>query len=165
MTTVAHRAAPLRHGPRFGMAWVTWRQHRAALAGACGLRALMILYMLVTGLHMRSALSSLGLNTCHPLTGARSATAVGLFNNDHDVWRNNGLVVMRIVALLAGVFTGDSSPASGFGTGCGCAATIRMSRIVTGTPGAVRRITDLRCGWLFGLRRKGSYRSGVLAAS
>ena len=66
----------------------------------------MIGYMLVTGLHMRSALSSLGLDTCHPLTGVRCATAVGLFNNDYDVWRNNGLVLMQVVPLFVGVFTG-----------------------------------------------------------
>ncbi len=51
MATTAHPAAPLGRGsaPRFGMAWVTWRQQRAALAGACALLGVMILYMLVTG--------------------------------------------------------------------------------------------------------------------
>ena len=106
MGTIAHRAAPLGHAPRFGMGWVTWRQHRAALAGACGVLGLMIGYMLVTGLHMRSALSSLGLDTCHPLTAARCAAAVGVFNGDYDVWRNNGLVLMQVVPLFVGVFTG-----------------------------------------------------------
>ncbi len=106
MATTAHPPASLGSAPRFGMGWVTWRQHRAALAGACGVLGLMIGYMLVTGLHMRSALSSLGLDTCHPLTAARCATAVGVFNNDYDVWRNNGLVLMQIVPLFVGVFTG-----------------------------------------------------------
>ncbi len=107
MATTAQPAAPLRHSsPRFGMAWVTWRQQRAALAGACGLLGVMILYMLVTGLQMRSALSSLGLDTCHPLTAARCATAVSLFNSDYDIWRNDGLVLMQVVPLFAGVFLG-----------------------------------------------------------
>jgi hypothetical protein len=88
------------------MGWVTWRQHRAALAGACGLLGVMIGYMLVTGLQMRSALSGLGLDTCHPLSAARCATAAGLFNNDYVAWRNYGLLVMQVVPLFAGVFTG-----------------------------------------------------------
>ncbi len=88
------------------MAWVTWRQQRATLAGVCGLLAVMIGYMLVTGLQMRSALSSLGLDTCHPLTGARCATLVQLFNNDYDVWRNDGLVLMQAVPMFVGVFAG-----------------------------------------------------------
>jgi hypothetical protein len=108
MATTAHPAAPLGRGsaPRFGMAWVTWRQQRAAVAGACALLGVMILYMLVTGLEMRSALSSLGLDTCHSLAGARCATAWTLFGSDYDVWRNDGLVLMQVVPLFAGVFTG-----------------------------------------------------------
>jgi hypothetical protein len=42
MATTAHPPASLGPAPRFGMGWVTWRQHRAALAGACGVLALMI---------------------------------------------------------------------------------------------------------------------------
>jgi hypothetical protein len=106
MATTARPLAALGSAPRFGMGWVTWRQHRAALAGACGLLGVMIGYMLVTGLQMRSALSSLGLDTCHPLTAVRCATAVGLFNNDYDVWRNSGLVLMQVVPLFVGVFAG-----------------------------------------------------------
>jgi hypothetical protein len=108
MVTTARPAAPLGRGsaPRFGMAWVTWRQQRAALAGACGLFGVMIGYMLVTGLEMRSGLSSLGLDSCHPLTGARCTTAYTLFNGDYDIWRNDGLVLMQVVPLFAGVFAG-----------------------------------------------------------
>jgi hypothetical protein len=92
--------------PWTGLVWVTWRQQRAALAGACGLLGVMMLYMLVTGLQMRSALSSLGLDTCHPLTAARCATGVSLFNSGYDLWRNDGLVLMQVVPLFAGVFLG-----------------------------------------------------------
>jgi hypothetical protein len=108
MATTAHPPASLGRGsaPRFGMAWVTWRQQRAALAGACGLLAVMIGYMLVTGLQMRSALSSLGLDSCHSLNGARCATAWTLFGSDYDIWRNDGLVLMQVVPLFAGVFVG-----------------------------------------------------------
>jgi hypothetical protein len=108
MATTAQPPTSLRRGsaPRFGMAWVTWRQQRATLAGVCGLLAVVIGYMLVTGLQMRSALSSLGLDTCHPLAGARCATLVQLFNNDYDVWRNDGLVLMQAVPMFVGVFAG-----------------------------------------------------------
>jgi hypothetical protein len=108
MATTAQPPASLGRGPaaRFGMGWVTWRQHRAALAGACGLLGVVILYMLVTGLQMRSALSSLGLDSCHPLTAARCTTAVGLFTSDYSIWRNDGLVLMQVVPLFVGVFTG-----------------------------------------------------------
>jgi ABC-2 family transporter len=106
MATTAHPPASIGSAPRFGMGWVTWRQHRAALAGACGLLGVAILYMLVTGLEMRSALSSLGLDTCHSLAGARCATAWTLFGGDYDIWRNDGLVLMEVVPLFAGVFLG-----------------------------------------------------------
>ena len=39
MATTAHPPASLGPAPRFGMGWVTWRQHRAALAAACGVLA------------------------------------------------------------------------------------------------------------------------------
>ena len=108
MTTTAHPAPSLRRGsaPRFGMAWVTWRQQRATLAGVCGVLGVMIGYMLVTGLEMRSALSNLGLDACHPLTSSRCAAMVQLFNSDYDVWRNDGLVLMQVVPLFVGVFAG-----------------------------------------------------------
>jgi hypothetical protein len=63
MAATAYQAAPPGRGsaPRFGMAWVTWRQHRAALTGACGVLGVMIGYMLVTGLRMRSALGAVWL--------------------------------------------------------------------------------------------------------
>jgi hypothetical protein len=88
------------------MAWVTWRQHRAALIGACGVLGAAIVYMLLTGLKMRSALNSLGVSSCHPAAAARCGQLVTLFNADYDIWRNNGLVVMQIVPLFVGVFVG-----------------------------------------------------------
>ena len=60
MTTLTMPGRPDRHaGPRplpwRRMAWVTWRQHRAALAGAYALFAAAAVYLLIAGLQLHHA--------------------------------------------------------------------------------------------------------------
>jgi hypothetical protein len=54
------RTATLRPVPWRGMAWVSWRQHRAALAGLLAVLGLVGLYLYITGLHLRHDVTSYG---------------------------------------------------------------------------------------------------------
>jgi hypothetical protein len=152
-TTTAPRLAT----PRFGMAWVTWRQHRAALAGACGVLGAAIAYMLVTGLRMRSALNSLGVSSCHPAAAARCGQLMTLFNADYDVWRNNGLIVMQVLPLFVGVFVGSPLLARELetgtfrfawtqGTGRTRWAIVKLTLVAAVVTGAAA-LVSLVCSW------------------
>jgi hypothetical protein len=88
------------------LAWVTWRQHRAALAGAAAVLGGLSLLMLVNGLAMRARLGSLGLNACHPVTVTRCATQLALFDSDYALWFTVVPVLLQVAPVLAAVFTG-----------------------------------------------------------
>ena len=68
MTTLTVPANPrhdgLRPVPWRRMAWVTWRQHRFALAGAAALFGVAALYLLITGLQMYHAYAAVA--ACRP---------------------------------------------------------------------------------------------------
>ena len=106
--TTAHNTPAREAGPppRFGMAWVIWRQHRFALAGAALLLGGLSLLMLINGLFMRSALGSLGLNACHPVTAASCATQLSIFNNEYSTWGHVIPGLFQVVPVLVGVFIG-----------------------------------------------------------
>jgi hypothetical protein len=109
MTSVAVRGPAAGHErpvPWQRLAWVAWRQHRAALAGAGALLGVAALVMLVNGLAMRATSSSLGLNRCHPVTASACAAQLSLFNDDFQRWQGYLLGGLQAVPVLAGVFTG-----------------------------------------------------------
>jgi hypothetical protein len=54
------RGASLRPVPWRGMAWVSWRQHRAALAGLVAVLGLAGLYLYITGLDLRHEVAAYG---------------------------------------------------------------------------------------------------------
>jgi hypothetical protein len=65
MTALATPAQPapeasLRPVPWRGMAWVSWRQHRAALAGLVAVLGAAGLYLYITGLDLRHEVAALG---------------------------------------------------------------------------------------------------------
>jgi ABC-2 family transporter protein len=67
MTALTVPARPQRDAgpqpvPWRGMAWVTWRQHRAALAGVAVLLGALTVYLWVTGLQLHHAYAT----ACHP---------------------------------------------------------------------------------------------------
>ncbi len=103
--------------PRLGMAWVTWRQHRLALAGAAALLGGLSLLMLVNGLRMRAAFSSLGLNACHPVTIARCAAQLSIFDNGYSAWGHEIPGLLQVVPVLVGVFIGGPLLAREFESG------------------------------------------------
>jgi hypothetical protein len=109
MTSVAVRGPAAGHQrpvPWPRLAWVAWRQHRAALAGAAALLGVAALVMLGNGLAMRATSSSLGLNRCHPVTAGACAAQLSLFNDEFQRWQGYLLGGLQAVPVLAGVFTG-----------------------------------------------------------
>lgn len=78
-TSPARRARPAaRPVPWTRLAWVTWRQHRAALAGAAAFLGAIAVYLAVTGHHIHQAYDALAAAGCpgEPATpGAGPLTA------------------------------------------------------------------------------------------
>ena len=119
MATTAQPPASPRRGsaPRFGMAWVTWRQHRAGLAATAALFGGLSLYMLVTGLHMRSEFSALGLASCRHVTAGRCTPQLALFDTQDQLWRYVGEMLLLAAPVLSGVFMGAPLVARELSTG------------------------------------------------
>ena len=125
MTIPAHEAsaAPAtRPVPWRKLAWVGWRQHRLALAGAAVLLAGVCAWMLVSGLQMRSALSSFGLGTCTPLTASSCSTQESVFINDYYSGAQVVVGVLTVIPILIGALVGGPMVARELETG-----TFRLS--------------------------------------
>jgi hypothetical protein len=99
------------------LGWVTWRQHRAALAGAAALLAAFSFYLMIMGLRMRGALGSLGLTACHSYGTGRCATMAALFQSRYDGAATFTTAVLQAVPVLTGVFVGGPLLAREFETG------------------------------------------------
>jgi hypothetical protein len=122
MTAIAGRTAartgPERERgtlPRLGMVWVTWRQHRVALAGVIALLASLSLVLLISGLKIRGTYSSLGIASCH---GASQCQALrNLFTNDYYGVALYAPRFLEFVPGLIGAFLGAPLLAREFETG------------------------------------------------
>jgi hypothetical protein len=84
------------------MAWVTWRQHRAALVSVAGLLATLSLYLWISGLHLHHIYSTA--IACRPVSSLLCADQISSFNGA-DGFLSNGLV-LQVVPALIGVFLG-----------------------------------------------------------
>jgi hypothetical protein len=85
------------------MAWVTWRQHRIALAGAAVLLGGLALYLWLTGLQIhRDWTAALG---CHPASSGACGALAGYFISD---WQPAQIisVALQAVPALIGAFVG-----------------------------------------------------------
>src|SRR6266436_9928873 len=70
--------ASLRPVPWRRMAWVTWRQHRIALAGVAALLGAWAVYLWLTGLQMHHAYAAV--TACHPASSIACGEIIGEFN-------------------------------------------------------------------------------------
>jgi len=103
--TAVPPAAARRPVPWPRLAWVTWRQHRAALAAAAGLLAAVSLYLLIEGLLMRGTAASLGLGRCHLWAGS-CAERAALFQDQYLGVAGLTTTLLQAMAGLIGVFLG-----------------------------------------------------------
>lgn len=123
-------AAPARHeaGRAPGvtvsrLAWVIWRQHRMALAGAGILLGLCALPLAVTGLRLRSAAAALARSGCQA-SGALVTSRCGelqgnLYHAGYPLANSVPLVAIALAAVpaLIGMFTGAPLLAREYETG------------------------------------------------
>ena len=84
------------------MVWVTWRQHRAALAGAAGFLGALAAYMWIVGLHLHNAYAAAV--ACHPASSAACADLATNFNSVGG-FLANGLILQAVPGLI-GAFIG-----------------------------------------------------------
>jgi len=105
--SVAARRAPAggRHPvPWTGLVWVTWRQHRMALAGMAVLLGGLGLYLLIMGLKIHSGYASV--TSCHPAGAAACGFASNLFTSDYYPTAQTMTGFLQVVPALVGVFVG-----------------------------------------------------------
>ncbi|MGH3167356.1 MAG: hypothetical protein ACRDN0_15875 [Trebonia sp.] len=110
-------AKAVRPVPWHKLAWVGWRQHRLALAGAFAVLAGVCLWMLISGLQMRAALNSFGLNSCTPLTATSCSTQETVFINDYYSGAQLVVGVLAVVPILIGALAGGPMVARELETG------------------------------------------------
>ena len=94
--------ASLRPVPWRRMVWVTWRQHRIALAGLAALLGAWAVYLSLTGLQLHHAYAAV--TACHPASSIACGEMAGTFNGMND-FLANGFVLQAVPALI-GAFIG-----------------------------------------------------------
>jgi len=107
MTAVAAPAPPATR-PRpvawTRLVWVTWRQHRMALAGVAVLLGGVGLYLLIMGLKIHNGYASV--TSCHPARSAACGFASNLFTNDYYPFAQTMTGFLQVIPVLVGVFVG-----------------------------------------------------------
>jgi hypothetical protein len=107
MTAVAApapQATRPRPVPWTRLVWVTWRQHRVALAGVAVLLGGLGVYLLIMGLKIHSGYASV--TSCHPAGSAACGLANNLFTNDYYPTAQLMTSFLLVVPVLVGVFVG-----------------------------------------------------------
>jgi hypothetical protein len=107
MTALTMPARPghdtdLRPVPWRRMAWVTWRQHRFALAGVAGLLGALAAYLLFTGLRMHHAYAPLA--ACHPVEALACSNSITDFDTVYWSTAEAVAVFLQVVPALIGAF-------------------------------------------------------------
>jgi hypothetical protein len=93
--------ASLRPVPWRRMAWVTWRQHRIALAGVAALLGALTAYLWLTGLHLHHAYAAAA--ACRP---ASSPACETLVSNVNSASSTAIAALLQVVPALIGAFVG-----------------------------------------------------------
>jgi len=107
---VSALTVPARQGENAGprpvpwraMAWVTWRQHRLALAGVAAMFGVAALYLLIAGLPMHRAYAPLV--ACHPAGKASCQQADGTFLSTYAPGVGYVLGLAQVIPALIGAF-------------------------------------------------------------
>ena len=105
--TAVTAAAPVgarRPVPWTRLVWVTWRQHRLALAGVTVLLGGLGLYLLIMGLKIRSGYASV--TSCHPAGSAACGLTRSLVTSDYYPTAQTMTGFLQVVPVLVGVFVG-----------------------------------------------------------
>ena len=95
--------ASLRPVPWRRMAWVTWRQHRFALAGVAALLGALAVWLWLEGLHAHHAYAVAA--DCHPASSGACGNLVGYFLTYVSTAQTIAIVLQAVPALI-GAFVG-----------------------------------------------------------
>ena len=104
--TVGASRAPSPLPRLHGLPWVTWRQHRVAIAGVVVLLGGFGLLMLINGLAMHNEYARLGLTSCGDLNGTSCAVPLSIFVHDYQSWAQFLPRFLMFLPGLLGVFLG-----------------------------------------------------------
>ena len=96
------RDASPRPVPWQRMAWVTWRQHRAALAGVAAMFGVAASYLLITGLQRRHAYAAVA--ACHPAGKGICQQLAGSFLSSYAPGTGYVLGLLQVIPALIGAF-------------------------------------------------------------
>src|SRR5260370_31755968 len=91
--------ATLRPVPGRRMAWVTWRQHRAALGGVAVFLGALAVWLWIAGLHLHHAYAAA--TACHPASPA-CADLITRFNSMNN-FLAGGYGLQAVTPLLGAV--------------------------------------------------------------
>jgi hypothetical protein len=109
MTTMTMRARPgpgavPQPVPWRRMAWVTWRQHRVALAGVAALLAAWAVYLWIGGLQLHHAYATV--LACHPANALACQNQLADFDTTDGPIAQTVATLLQVVPVLIGAFTG-----------------------------------------------------------
>ena len=96
------RVASLRPVPWRRMAWVTWRQHRLALAGVAALFGVAAIYLLIAGLQMHHAYAAVA--ACRPAGSGICRGVADNFLNMYAPGVGPVLGLLQVIPALIGAF-------------------------------------------------------------
>jgi len=86
------------------MAWVTWRQHRAALGGVAALLGVLTLWLWVTGLQVHHSYTAAA--ACQPASSLACTSLIGDFNRTYGRLAVAIAALLQVVPALIGAFAG-----------------------------------------------------------
>jgi ABC-type transport system involved in multi-copper enzyme maturation permease subunit len=98
----AGKSIALRPIPWRRMAWVTWRQHRVALAGSAAVFGTAAVYLVISGIQMRDAYAAV--SSCHPAGKGICQQAAGNFLNTYSPGAGAVLALLQMIPALVGAF-------------------------------------------------------------
>jgi ABC-2 family transporter protein len=109
MTALTSPARPghdarLRPVPWRQMAWVTWRQHRTALAGVAVFLGAWAVWLWLEGLQIRQAYAAAA--ACHPASSIACGEILTQFNYAYGDTALHSAVFLQVVPALIGAFAG-----------------------------------------------------------
>ena len=96
--------AVLRPVPWRRMAWVTWRQHRFALAGAAVFLGAWAVYLWLTGLQVHHAYATA--TACHPASSVACQNMMIGFDTAYGPTGDTIESLLQVVPALIGAFVG-----------------------------------------------------------
>jgi len=85
------------------MAWVTWRQHRIALAGVATLLGALAVWLWLAGLQVRHAYAA---TACHPASSLACQNMIYNFENAYVPAARTVAALLQVVPALIGAFVG-----------------------------------------------------------